>query len=357
MTLATLSRTTVAALAAAAWLLPSAALAAPTVQIEPDEIDLGTIDEGNLYERFVTITNAGDGVLVLEDIKTSCGCTAAAVDGVVELTSGESQEVRLTFNSKNMDGEIHKKVTIFTNDPKQPQSVVMLKGDVHRPIRWEPKYVSINRVGANDEWSQPVQLQSDPALGLEVKDAFVLGGKLRNKPSDLFEMELAGPTDTGERMVHEITLSLAPTAKPQKVSEQLVVVTNQPAPNDTLKYMIRGEIVGRIKYSPNFAVLSMVDPGEQTSRDITFTASEGTFEIVKAEVPDSPVQVEIFPQPNSRQAVVRLTYTGEEAGVNGVRQLVVETDDPEMSEISLPVRYQTRAQKEPPTTVGAAGPK
>ena len=358
MTLVTHSRTpAIVALIALAASLPGIAAAEPRLHVEPQEIDLGVIQEGNSFERFLEISNVGDGVLVLEDVKTSCGCTAVAVDGVVELTAGQSQKVRVTFNSKNMDGDITKKVTITTNDPVTPRVDVNLKANVHKSIRWLPKYFSLNRVGPKDTWEQTARLESDESLGLEVEEAYILGGRLRDKPTKIFDLDIQGPKAEGERQVHEFDVALIPGGKPQKLSETLIVVTNQPAPHDTLRFAIRGEITGRIRFSPNFAVLRMVPPGEETTRDITFTASEGTFTIVKAEVADSPVKVDVFPQEGDRQSQVRLTYVGEEAGVNGVRTLRVETDDPDQPVIEIPVRYQTRAETgSPATSTRSAGP-
>lgn len=359
MILATIPRiSAVVGLIVLAASLPGSATAEPRLAVDPKEIDLGVIQEGNTYERTLKISNAGDGVLVLEDVKTSCGCTAAAVDGVVELTAGQTQEISVSFNSKNMDGDVTKKVTISTNDPITPHVSVNLHANVHKAIRWLPKYFTLDRVGPADTWEQTARLESDESLGLEVESAYILGGRLRNKPTKLFEMETAGPRVEGERNVHEFDVALLAGAKPQKLSETLVVVTNQPAPHDTLRFAIRGEITGRIRFHPNFAVLRMVPPGEETTRDITFTASEGTFKITKAEVADSPLVVEIIPQDGDRQSQVRLTYVGEEAGTNGVRTLRVETDDPDQNVIEIPVRYQTRADTGPGSTTNtrASGP-
>ena len=89
--------------------------------------------------------------------------------------------------------------------------------------------------------------------------------------------------------------------KAQKISETFYVITNLDAPNDTLRMPIRGEIMGRITVSPNYAVLPMVNPGEEGARDLTFTASSGTFNVVKAEVADSPVKTEVYPGDSGRQ--------------------------------------------------------
>lgn len=319
-------------------------LAGPKAVITPAEIDLGVILENNLIERYIEIENAGDGVLVLEDIKTSCGCTAAAVEGVVELTAGESQKVAITFNSKNMDGDVKKQVTVTTNDEEQPTQTIMLKANVHRPIRWQPKYLGLNKVGAQEGWSGVASLQADAALDLEVQDAFILGGRSRTAPTKLFDLAPATHSVEGDRDVLQWNVTLRDGVMPQKVNETLVVVTNQPAPNDTMRYFIRGEVSGRIDYSPNFAVLRMVDSGKETTRDITFRAKDGQFKILSAEVPESPVQVEVLAGESGRDATIRLSYTGEEPGTNGMKRLIVKTDDPHQSEIEIPVRYQTRAE-------------
>lgn len=323
--------------------LASIASADPILKVEPIQIDLGVIQEGNLFERFLEVSNIGDGVLVIQDVKTSCGCTAVAVDGIVELEAGESQKIRVTFDSKNMDGGITKRVTISSNDPKMPKAVIKLIADVHKPIRWQPKYVSLNRVGVHDGFTDEVQLQSDTSLGLKVLGAQILGGALRNAPSKLFDIAARPMRVEGERDIFSFDVTLREGVRPQKISETIEIVTNQPAPNDTLKLAIRGEIAGRIRVVPNFAVLRMVEEGQETARDITLTATKGTFNVIRAEVADSSIQVETHPNENGRQTVIRLIYTGETPGTNGVRTLTIETDDPDQRLIEMSVRYQTRA--------------
>jgi hypothetical protein len=131
--------------------------------------------------------------------------------------------------------------------------------------------------------------------------------------------------------------------KPQRISEMIVVLTNLPADKDTLKIPVRGEIVGRIRVYPEFAVLPVIAPGEETVKDVTLTSNEGTFHVLSAEVPNSPVEIEIVPQKEGRQTLLRLRYVGEEAGTNGVRTLRIQTDDESQGLIELPVRYQTRS--------------
>ncbi|MGH2571858.1 MAG: DUF1573 domain-containing protein [bacterium] len=326
-----------------ALLFAAPALAGPKARVEPAVIELGTIPEGNEFERFLTVTNDGDAMLIIEDVKTSCGCTAAGVEGSVELKPGESKEIKVTFNSRGMDGGISKKVTVVTNDPEETSRVVELKAVVHVPVRWEPKYLSLDGVRQKQPWEKTAILQADQSLGLQVKEAFILGGRPPDeKPTELFDVEVGQVRKETDRDAVDFKVSLRPGLGPQRFAETLVVLTNLPAGRDTLRLPIRGEIVGRITVRPPYAVMRVVPPGEESVRDVTLTAAEGTFHVVSAEVQDGKLSVEVLEQEGAKQTLIRLHYVGEEDGAGGVKTLKIVTDDPDQPEIQVPVRYTTR---------------
>jgi hypothetical protein len=339
-----LSRSPYSRLASAglALLFAAPAFAGPKARVEPAVIELGTIPEGNEFERFLTVTNDGDSVLVIQDVKTSCGCTAAGVEGSVELKPGESKEIKVTFNSRGMDGGITKKVTVVTNDPNEGSKAVELKAVVHVAVRWEPKYLSLDGVRQKQPWEKTAVLQADRDLGLQVKSAFILGGRPNEKPTELFDVEVGQLRQEGDRDAVDFQVRLRPDLGPQRFSETLVVLTNLPAGRDTLRLPIRGEIVGRITVRPPYAVMRVVPPGEESVRDVTLTAAEGTFHVVSAEVQDNKLGVEVLEQDGGKQTLIRLRYVGEEDGASGVKTLKIVTDDPDQPEIEVPVRYTTR---------------
>ena len=96
---------------------------------------------------------------------------------------------------------------------------------MHHPVRRQPRYLSLDRVGHRDEYEQTVTLQADAELGLEVKDAFILGGRLNDKPSRMFELETGEVRREGERDVVDFRVRMLPDQNPQRLSETLIVVT------------------------------------------------------------------------------------------------------------------------------------
>ena len=335
----------------------TAALAAPKAFVDPTDIDLGVIEEGKSFERYVDVKNVGDGLLVLEDMKTSCGCTAAAIDGATELTAGKTQRVRVTFNSKNQDGPVKKTITLTTNDPEQKHFEVVLHADVHRAVRFLPKYLELRDVPMKGAWEQTVQLESDAPLNMKVKEAYILGGRMRNEPSQVFDVDASGSHRDGDRDIQEYTVRLRTPAKPQKLSEVLTFVTDQPSPNDTLRVSIRGEVVGRIRSSSSFLVLRSVDPGETATQEVRLTSEEGAFHVTGAAVPNSDVKAKVAAGEGNTQAIVTLEYTGKEAGDNGVRTLIINTDDANQDTIEIPVRFSTKAPGQPAMTPAEAAGK
>jgi hypothetical protein len=212
-------------------------------------------------------------------------------------------------------------------------------------------------VNPKEGFEKTVTLTVDKKLGMEVKEAKILGGKTLDQPSALFEL-VQGPAKVVENNdTMDFTVKLLPGAKPQKVSEQILVVTNLPTGKDSLRVPIRGDLVGRLSFGVQFGAIPLADPGVETVRDVEIVANEGTFKVVKAEVPDSPVKVEVRPDPSGKKTVIRLRYVGEEPGTNGVRTLRVETDDPDQKMLEIPVRYQTAAVKANPAGANAAGSK
>ncbi len=350
-------------------LLAGGVSAGPRVKIEPAEIDLGTVEEGKQFDRFIELTNVGDGMLILEDVKTTCGCTAANVESVVELAAGESQSIKITFNSKRMEGAISKRITVHTNDEESPQTSIMLKANVHRPVRWVPKFITLNKVRAHEDFEEVIVLEADRNLGVKVSEFAILGsskradGRIEPKPSEVFDLELTDTRVEDDRDVFEFRVKIRPDVKPQKVTESIIALTNLGGDRDTMKTFIRGSIVGRISPSPTFAVLQMVDPGQEAMRDLVLTASEGTFKVLSAQVDNCPVEVTVIPHEDGMKTTIRLRYVGEKPGASGVRQLRIATDDPEQSLIEVPVRYQTRSPKaakqprKPPMTTSDVQPK
>lgn len=103
--------------------------AAPKIQIDELLYDFGTIKEGDRVSHVFQFKNVGDGELVITDVKTSCGCTAAMTSSKT-LGPGAQGTLKVNFDSKGRKGRQTKTATIHSNDPVQPAVVVRLTGNI-----------------------------------------------------------------------------------------------------------------------------------------------------------------------------------------------------------------------------------
>jgi hypothetical protein len=102
---------------------------APKIVFDTIEHDFGSIRDGDVVSYEFKFKNEGKDVLVIYDIKSSCGCTATTL-GTDKLASGESSVIKVQFNSKNKNGFYEGTVTVYTNDPNNAQVYLTLKAMV-----------------------------------------------------------------------------------------------------------------------------------------------------------------------------------------------------------------------------------
>ncbi|MBN2667905.1 MAG: DUF1573 domain-containing protein [Bacteroidales bacterium] len=105
---------------------------APVIEFKENEFEFGTINQGDKKDFKFEFTNKGKTDLYIRKIKTSCGCTATKADSEV-IKPGQTSFIDVTFNSRGKSGKQNKTITIITNDPKNSQIVLRVKGDVIVP--------------------------------------------------------------------------------------------------------------------------------------------------------------------------------------------------------------------------------
>jgi len=110
-------------------LSPAQMAAAPVVGFNTVEYDFGDMKQGEKKEYTFNITNSGKSDLIIRNVRSSCGCTAAAPAKKV-IAAGETAPIKVTFDSRGKRGRQSKSVTVITNDPKNPTSTLRISCNV-----------------------------------------------------------------------------------------------------------------------------------------------------------------------------------------------------------------------------------
>lgn len=104
-------------------------LMGPKIGVQQLNHDFGDVNQGDVVTHSFVITNNGGDLLIIKDVKASCGCTAAKPDKN-ELKPGETTNILVSFNSKGRKGPQSKTVTVTTNDTEKPSTTLTFKCNV-----------------------------------------------------------------------------------------------------------------------------------------------------------------------------------------------------------------------------------
>ena len=100
--------------------------------VEADSVfHFGQVEAGEEVVWNVRIRNTGKKDLIIRNIKTTCGCTAADPDSRV-IASGCESLLKVTFRTAGRSGHQHKTIVLTTNDYRRPQLLLHLEGEVVR---------------------------------------------------------------------------------------------------------------------------------------------------------------------------------------------------------------------------------
>lgn len=94
--------------------------AEPAIKFDDQSYDFGVVKQGENLEHIFKFTNDGEGTLVINSVQPSCGCTGVVMDEKKEFESGETGEIKITFNTQGRQGVNLKTVIVNTNDPENP---------------------------------------------------------------------------------------------------------------------------------------------------------------------------------------------------------------------------------------------
>lgn len=102
---------------------------APVVTYDLESFDFGDIKPSSKSEHTFNLKNAGKKDLIIRDVKSSCGCTAVSPSKNV-ISAGESVPLKVVFDSTGKSGRQNKTITVITNDPKNPTTILRISCNI-----------------------------------------------------------------------------------------------------------------------------------------------------------------------------------------------------------------------------------
>ena len=135
--------------------------------------DWGNVAPGDL-KATIEVKNTGEGVLNVKEVRPGCGCTAAPIDKNV-LNPGEVGKISVTLRASTSTGPLQKSITVTSDDPQTPVTIIYLKANVKRPFRVDPDWISVlnGKLGVESAVTVNIQNTGDEALTIFPPEANV----------------------------------------------------------------------------------------------------------------------------------------------------------------------------------------
>lgn len=215
----------------------------PALKFEKEMWDFGKVKQGKILTHVFKFRNDGDATLVVKQVKTSCGCTAALVSKK-EIPPGKQGEIKVTFNTRGFAGRVSKFIYIESNDPKESKKQLTVSASINVPPR--PR-ISLDRYSIDlglflqsEDIETKVKIKNTGELELEVEfshksASFYMGNKKVPTPLKI---------PAGKEV--EVRIKIIPRQKIGLMREYVLFKTNDPMrPN--LSFYISGYIVTKVQ--------------------------------------------------------------------------------------------------------------
>ncbi|MDP4114841.1 MAG: DUF1573 domain-containing protein [Bacteroidota bacterium] len=99
------------------------------ISFKETDHNFGKVKEGAKVDYTFTFTNVGKVDLVVNDVKTNCGCTAALISSKL-IKPGKEGTIKVELDTKDREGKMSRNITIYSNDPEEPSKIISIFAEV-----------------------------------------------------------------------------------------------------------------------------------------------------------------------------------------------------------------------------------
>jgi uncharacterized protein DUF1573 len=315
----------------------------PDMELNPTSLDFGTMRQQDVRQLTVNISNKGDGILHIQEVKSSCGCTVAEPD-VKMLEPGQSTVMIVTFDSEKFMGPQNKFIQIMTNDPISPKTDYQIKAFVSVPLMFTPAYKSVGfgRFTRGSQAKKTIVLESPDVAELIVEPTRIA--------EHIFRAELLD-SPNGDKAIKHLVFHMNPDAPVGHFREVASFKTNIPD-KPTFDLDVAGTVVSQISVSPEKINMRYLQRGRKISKTLRVAIAPGyDAKVVNTEVTIIGFKVQSTEyQEESGEYVIQIigyplaTDSPEAIAAEGriKGEIIIHLDDKETPVLTVPISYLLR---------------
>ncbi len=298
----------------------------PCLQVAKPTFDLGRrwSTEGIVKHDFV-VANVGKATLHIKHVASSCGCTHVG-NKDVKIEPDEQWKLAVELDMAKQANLVAHKITVFSNDPKQPKFVLKIRGVVRQPVVLRPYNGHFfGRVGASETRQQAVTLKNNTDEPMDLK--------LVRCDGETFSAKVESVTPGKE---YKLIMTARPPYRPGPNTGRIELTTG-------LKRQPKIEIRPQAFRTPRIVVaptaLRIAQPLPHGAKDVVSVRNNGDspLKVLRVTTALQGVTSEIALAGEGKVHNITLRFPNGLTLPKGGGQVVIHTDDKEFAEIKVGV--------------------
>jgi len=301
--------------------------------------DFGKVKAGADIIHDFWFTNPGTETLKITSVRPSCGCTTTG-SWDKEVPPGGSGRIPIKVATRGFGGRITKVVTIGTNVSNAASMQLKVEGEVWQPLQISPPSLSFGRL-KEEEMEKPkigmVQLHNN------TKNPITVTSVTSNNP--LFKAELADGPSIQPAHAARISVTISPPFTAGNVAAPIMIKTDSPDSPDA-QFIATAFIPPPVSVSPAQLHIpaDMTSPRQFSVRVECIRKTQ--VKILNVKCTDEKIKTTLNGPNTDKSYTLLIDVPANYKASPGATQVILETDEPSMKEVSV---YMVQAISRPMT--------
>ncbi len=308
--------------------LLTAQLLPPNLFIDQPEVDLGEARSGTVLSHTFRLENRGERLLQIQNIRTSCGCTASEIS-TREIPAGGYATLNATLNLTGRSGPQAEQIRLQTNDPEAPNRVLSLKAHAIPRVNVTPRTLNFQHLSADAPPSGRILIEATTDTPLRITGINTAQSRVE---TILTEIE-AGRT-------YHLDVRPLDVGTTGHFTERLEILTDDPE-QPSIPALVMWQIAGAVSVAPRQLNLMLSDPPQPVTRFLLVRSQanlDPPMEVTSVIWEGRDVDMNVG-APASFGTRVEFSITPE-AAMDG-EKIHIHTNVPGFEHLTLPVRVVT----------------
>lgn len=298
----------------------------PRISFAENRYDFGKIYIGESLKHGFKFKNIGSDELIIKNVKSSCGCTAALVSKD-RLLNNEEGEVEIKFNPGSFVGKVTKSVVVNSNDPENPQYKLTITGEIIEEVIVNQKLINFGIIKKGGTRTRNIEIKTVPELNIEIKKVespnpyiTIAQNKIQDNHYN-YQVEISEYDYVGR-------------------FTGIIFIYTSSSKQERIDIPFFGEIVGDITFYPEVLSFGYMQKGQDVKKTVIVNFMNKDIKIEKIEIDPDIGNYQVSELHNSKKIDVKL---GKDSAVGKITgNLKIYTNSSIQPVINIPINGEIR---------------